>query len=335
MKRVLLICAVTLLITSSVQAETRFFVPEFHVGAGTDTQLLMNNKEDVDATVDIWAFSRDGQLVGQAQLGLKARATKSFTVSELFGSDHATTGWLAVFSSTNSSEMSYRLIGMGSQSEAQEAETVPSRQAMLDTASGQVLRISNPSSIRNTVTARKVDENGSFAGLQEVSIEPFGQAELALDSSNQRLELSGTGEFLSFIGEKHPEVVEHAKENSGRDSRVALIIDSEVPLGAFQVLLQFDPKVLTFSSDDIDGGTAEGFDSKPLAIGIDNAAGEIRIASFQVGNHPVGQIDVAHLRLRASGNTPAGFGLRVEEVTDLRGESILRNRPTIRLTRLP
>jgi len=125
--------------------------------------------------------------------------------------------------------------------------------------------------------------------------------------------------------------VQHA---GGQESRVAIVIDSEVALGAFQIVLSFDPNSVTFSADDVEAGTSEGFDSKPLAVGIDSDAGEIRIASFQVGNHPIGRIDVAHLRMRTTGKLPSGFGIRVEEITDVKGESILRTMPTIRLTRL-
>ncbi len=337
MKRLPLICCIVLFITANVQAQSRFFIPEFHVGSGADTQLLMNNKDDRDGTVDVWAFSKSGELIGQVQLGLKARGTRSFTLSEMFGSTSAErTGWLAAFSSTDASELSYRVIGVSTESETHEAESVPSRQATVDAASGSVLRLSNPSSVRNTVTARKLDANGAFAGIQEVSIAPFGQVELALGGSDarQHLELNGTGDFLSFIGEKHPEIAARVQHAGGQESRVAIVIDSEVALGAFQIVLSFDPNSVTFSADDVEAGTSEGFDSKPLAVGIDSDAGEIRIASFQVGNHPIGRIDVAHLRMRTTGKLPSGFGIRVEEITDVKGESILRTMPTIRLTRL-
>src|SRR6476660_3112999 len=67
-------------------AQSRFFIPDFHVGKGIDTQLLINNRDVHDGTVDVWAFSKAGELLGQAQVRLKPQATRSFTLSELFGS---------------------------------------------------------------------------------------------------------------------------------------------------------------------------------------------------------------------------------------------------------
>jgi len=100
------------------------------------------------------------------------------------------------------------------------------------------------------------------------------------------------------------------------------------------VLLRFDPTVVQFSQDDILGGSAAGFTSKPLAVSMDNVSGELRIASFQVGNEPQGSVDVAHIRVRPIQPLRLQFGLTVEEITGLQGQSELNSTASIRLVRL-
>jgi hypothetical protein len=100
------------------------------------------------------------------------------------------------------------------------------------------------------------------------------------------------------------------------------------------VLLHFDPGAIQFSPDDILGGSADGFTSKPLAINIDNISGELRIASFQLGSTPQGSVDVAHIRLRPVQPLESGLGLNVEEITDLEGQSELNSITSVRLVRM-
>jgi hypothetical protein len=319
-------------------SQSRFFIPDFHVGSGVDTQLLINNKSDHDGTVDIWAFSKTGDLFGQAQLGLKAHATRSFTLSELFGKGASEkTGWMAALSNSETSELSYRIVGTDVESEMQEADSAPARQISMDVPANRVLRLSNPSAVKNTVTVRSVDKNRAFLGLKEVSLSAFGQSEVALPGGGAtHVEMDGTGDFLAYLGVKHKEASAARSEAPAATSEsvMALVIDSETPVGAFQVRLHYDPRAVQFVTGDIEGGTSPGFDSKPLAIGIDNEAGEMRIASFQLGNRPSGRIDVAHLHVRSLANSAFQFEMKVEEITNLTGESILPGVPTIRLIRV-
>src|SRR5438105_3653035 len=77
-------------------AETRLFVPDYRFGAGVDTQLVVSNTSDQDASVDLWAFVKTGELLGQEQLQIKAHGTRSLTLSEAFGPRPSqNTGWLA------------------------------------------------------------------------------------------------------------------------------------------------------------------------------------------------------------------------------------------------
>jgi hypothetical protein len=115
---------------------------------------------------------------------------------------------------------------------------------------------------------------------------------------------------------------------------LSLVIDKNGPVGAYQVLLRFDPTAVQFSEDDILGGSAAGFTSKPLAVSIDNLTGELRIASFQVGNTPQGTVDVAHILVRPTQPSQLQFGLTVEEITDLEGNSQIDSTAGVRLVPL-
>src|SRR6266481_8877678 len=93
-------------------AQTRLFVPDFRFGAGFDTQLLISNNSDRDTNVDLSAFLKTGELLGQEQLRLKAHGIRSLTLREAFGSHSSeTAGWLAVVSHADGIQMSYSLIG--------------------------------------------------------------------------------------------------------------------------------------------------------------------------------------------------------------------------------
>jgi hypothetical protein len=96
-------------------------------------------------------------------------------------------------------------------------------------------------------------------------------------------------------------------------------------------LLRYDPLTVQLNQDDILAGSSEGFDSKPLAITVDNVRGELRIASFQVGSHPSGNVEVARIRLASRAPEGLRFALKVEEITDLQGTSKLAETPTVKL----
>src|SRR3989441_13226907 len=93
-------------------AQTRLFVPDFRFGAGFDTQLLFSNNSDRDTSVDLWAFLKTGELLGQEQLRVKAHGIRSLTLGEAVGSySIESSGWLAVVSDSDGIQMSYCLLG--------------------------------------------------------------------------------------------------------------------------------------------------------------------------------------------------------------------------------
>ncbi len=332
---VLLLCA-----ASPLSADTRLFVPDFHVGGGADTQLLAVNNNDRDATLDVWAFLKNGELLGQAQVRLKAHATRPFTMSELFGSRQTeASGWLAAVSETEGVGMSYNFPGERGQTfEAREWLT---REALVNIggAAGKVLRISNASSVSGAVTVRKKDNSGRFLGMHQLSVGPFQQVELPSDSIEgaSDVEVLSNSEILAELGESHSKSsrVPALTREPGDDDVLSLVVSSEEPVGAYQVILRFNPRVAHFTAEDIEGGSAEGFESKPLAIGIDNDAGELRLASFQVGSGPSGNVDVARIHVHHSRGTSFQFGLKVEEITDLRGNSKMDVASAVKLVRIP
>jgi hypothetical protein len=317
-------------------AETRMFIPDFRIGAGLDTQLLVSNNNDRDANVDVWAFVNEGKLLGQTQLHIGAHAIQSLTLAEVFGSQpDELKGWLAAVSNSDGIQMSYNLPGQSP--EPRDAEGWPKRQMALDIprAGEYAVRIINTGAVANNVTVRRSDQTGGFLGLQELILAPFQQLELKRETLQDivHIDVLANSDVLAAVTETgvrlHPRL-----DNVTDDGTLSLVIDRNAPVGAYQVLLRFDPTVIQFSQDDILGGSAIGFTSKPLAVNIDNIAGELRIASFQVGNEPQGAVDVAHVRLRSVQNSQLEFGLKAEEVTDLQGQSALNSIASVRLVRL-
>jgi len=319
-------------------AQGRLFVPDFRLGAGLDTQLVISNNNDQDASVDLSAFLKTGELLGQEQLRVKAHGIRSLTLREVFESHSSeTTGWLAVVSHADGIQMSYSLLG--DRTEYHEAEAWPKRELALDIQQErkQVIRLSNTSSLGNTVTLRGKDETGRFLGLQELHIGPFQQLELpieALRDSPDHIDVIATSDILATVGENTSGARTRVAEELADDGTLGLVIDSDGPVGAYQVLLRFDPTIVRFSQDDILGGSAAGFDSRPLAVTMDNASGQLRVASFQIGNEPQGSVDVAHIRVRLLRPSTLQFGITVEEITDLQGHSQIDSTAGVKLVRL-
>jgi hypothetical protein len=317
-------------------AQTRLFVPDFRFGAGLDTQLLISNNSDRDTSVDLWAFLNTGELLGQEQLRVKAHGIRSLTLGEAFGPHRESNGWLAVVSDADGIQMSYSLLG--DRTEYHEAEAWSKRELALDIQQEgkQVVRLSNTSSIKNTVTIRGEDETGRFLALKELSIGPFQQLELpieALKDSPPHIDILANSDILVAVGETTNGERNRVAENGADDGTLSLVIDRNEPIGAYQVLLRFDPTIVHFSQDDILGGSSAGFDSRPLAVAVDNALGQLRIASFQIGNEPQGSVDVAHIRVRLLRPSTLQFGITVEEITDLQGRSQIDSTVSVRLVR--
>ncbi len=317
-------------------AETRLFVPDFKIGTGFDAQLLISNNTDRDATVDIWAFLNNGKLLGQSQLRMHPHAIESLTVRDVFGPQpDEGSGWLAAVSTSDGIQMSYNLLGQSA--EPRDAESWPKRELTLDIpqAGEYAVRVINTSSVASNVTVRHKDATGRFLKLQELPIGPFQQLELPRETLRDAVHVDVLADSDVLAAVVATNVKRRPRlENVVDDGTLSLVIDGNAPIGAYQVLLHFDPTAIQFSPDDILGGSADGFTSKPLAINIDNISGELRIASFQLGSRPQGSVDVAHIRLRSIQPAKSGFGLKVEEVSDLQGFSELNSISSVRLVRM-
>jgi hypothetical protein len=118
------------------------------------------------------------------------------------------------------------------------------------------------------------------------------------------------------------------------EDHLALVIDSEESIGAYQITLSFDPRAIQFSPKDIEGGLIEGFESKPLVVNIDNVAGQMTLGSFQVGARPIGRNAVARMRVAHKTGFPARFGLRIDEVTDTDGHSLSASSISVGMVRI-
>ncbi len=297
-------------------AETRLFVPEFTVGPQANTQFLLINANARDSQVDLWAFSSKGELLGQVRLGLKPHSTRAITVREAFGLDGMEVkGWLGAVSAEGNIQISYQRTGRASSESAPSSDAVEGifKEIVLGllNRSGEVLRLSNPNSFQAHVIANGLDQNGRFVGRHAFTIEPFAQTEInvepTLGDGVKGVDLFSDADLLSAVG------AEFQRSNSARDvatvaeaDELALVIKSE-----------------QLSSEDIAGGTAEGFNTRPLVVRIDNSVGSLTLASFQVGSRPAGELDVARVRVRRNMDSPAQFGMHADEVTDLAGNSIL------------
>lgn len=306
-------------------AETRLFVPQFRFSDSEDTQFLIANQSDRDSSVDFWAFTSSGELLGQFHMPVRAHGTRALTLGEAFRlKDVDVSGWIGAVSSDDGIQLSYTRVGPNA--ESFEAQPWASREMLLSVADSEkdVVRFSNPNPFAASLTLRGTDPNGRFVGVEELSVAAFGQVEIPtanlLRGQAARLEVNSNADVLA-------ELDRLANRRAGRTVRrllegepdyLALVIDSADSIGAYQVTLRFDPRAVQFSTKDVEAGLSDGFDSKPLVVNIDNAAGEMTIGSFQVGAQPSGRIVVA--RLRTARNVR--FGLKVEEITDTTGKSL-------------
>ncbi len=313
-----------ILVSTSAMAETRLYVPQFRFSDSEDTQFLIANQNDRDTTVDLWAFTSSGELLGEFQMPVKAHGTKSLTLGEALRLKGASaTGWIGAVSRDDGIQLTYtRIDGSTALFEAQEWT---SREVALNVSeSGKsTVRLSNPNPFAASLTITGTDHNGRYVGTEQVSVRPFGQIELPSSGiaggRAAKLQVASNADVVAVIdAETERPAGKGGLKDSVQFEDLAIVIDSTESIGAYQVSLTFDPALAQFSAKDIDGGSAEGFDSKPLVVNIDNAAGQITIASFQVGSHPGGRVAVARLK------APLGirFGIQVDEITDTTGKSL-------------
>ena len=309
-----------------VIAETRLFVPRFEFSDSEDIQFLIANESDRDATVEFWAFTSAGELLGQFQTPVKGHGTRVVMLSEALElKGKAVAGWIGAVSREEGIQLSYNRIG--EKTESFEAQTWTSREMRLSvTEAGQtVVRFSNPNPVSANLTISGTDQAGQFAGIQELTVGPFGQVEVPaanlLRGQASQLRITSNADVITALDKPASRKVAPSARLEEREyGCFALVIDSEERIGAYQVTLTFDPHVVQFSSKDVEGGASVGFDSKPLVVHIDNTAGQLTIGSFQVGAQPSGRTAVARLRAARS----ARFSMRVEEITDTAGNSLPR-----------
>src|SRR6266850_547466 len=318
----------------AASAETRLFVPHFTIGPEGDLQFLAINANERDSRLDLWAFTSAGNLVGQVQLALKAHSTRTFTMKEAFSLPGAELkGWMGAVSTDENIQVSYRRIGGSldeSGSSAIDAVEWVSRETTLDFRNPprEVLRLSNPNSFAAHVTVNGRGESGVSIGTHALTIAPFAQTEInvrrVFGDSVKDASVSSTAEIVSSTRAEY-DVIESIRDvpSAVVPEALALMINSDRGVGAYQVTVQFDPKSVQFNAEDIGGGSAEGFDTKPLVVNIDNANGKLTMASFQVGHKQAGQLLVARVRVRRRPGADVRFGIHVEEVTDIMGNSIL------------
>jgi hypothetical protein len=237
------------------------------------------------------------------------------------------TGWVGAVSSDDGLQLSYSWVGNTVESfEAETADASGIDLSVQDSAD-DVLRISNPNAVVANAVVTGRDLSGGYVGVREVSVGPFGQTEVAVstlfDGSAGRLEIAANVDILAGVGEATElDGGVASSDGDSQDARMDLQIQTDAALGAYQVTLYFDPELVTFSPKDVTGGSAEGFESQPLVVRIDNVAGEITIGSFQVGGSPAGQLVVARVNVPAANGMAPRFDLQIDEITDLEGSSL-------------
>ena len=303
-------------------------MPQFRYSAAEDTQLLLANSNDHEVTLDLWAFTSEGRWLGQIQLAIGANATRAVTLGEAFGlTEVSVTGWIGAVSADDGLQLTYSWVGSTVESfEAAMANASGIDLSVRDSA-GDVLRISNPNAVVANAVVTGKDLSGGYVGVREVAVDPFGQREVAVSSlfegSAGRLEIAANVDILAGVGEATVLNGDAASSNGDApDSPMDLQIQTDAALGAYQVTLHFDPALVTFSHKDVTGGSAEGFESQPLVVRIDNVAGEMTIGSFQVGGSPAGQLVVARVNVSAANGMAPRFDLQIDEITDLEGSSL-------------
>jgi hypothetical protein len=104
--------------------------------------------------------------------------------------------------------------------------------------------------------------------------------------------------------------VPHAAAQS-RIMPVEVVIDSPQAVGAYQLTITYDPKVVRLNRDNVTGGTGAGFTKQPVMVVEDNATGQVFISSLQIGDTPTGRFTVASL-----GFTPVAAGTTTLIVSD-------------------
>lgn len=342
-RMVLMTAAVLFAMTSAAalaMADTRLYVPKFQFSDSEDTQFLVANQNDRDATVDFWAFTSAGELLGQFQMSVGAHGTRSLTLGEAFQlRGRSVSGWIGAVSSDDGIQLSYSRVA--ETTESFEAQAWTSKEVLLSVSDSEkdVVHFSNPNPFAANLTVTGTDQAGRFVGVQELNVGAFGQLQVAasglLRGLASQLRVRSNGDVIAAIDRPLGRTAARKLlDDDAPEEYLALVIDSSESLGAYQVTLSFDPHIVQFSTKDIEGGSSEGFDSKPLVVNVDNAAGQITIGSFQVGAQPSGRSAVARLRVARREGSAARFGIHVDEITDTAGKSLPRSSVSVGMVRM-
>jgi len=338
--------AFTVMLIDSANAETRLFVPQFSSGPQQETQLLLVNSNKHDSQIDLWAFTPDGHLAGQSQVTVPGNSTRSLTLKEAFQLGEPLSGWLAALSNDDGIGLSYSLTGErdgSSYTESHDAVAWTAKvfQQTLEDPKRQTVRISNPNAFPTNVILNGLDTDGRVMTRRDLTLAPFAQVEEGvgklIGNDSVRLDVLANADVVTTLGHNLSQVIRRRLGEAGaatRNQQLALVVETPRTLGAYQVTLRFEPRVVQLTAKDVAGGLEAGFESRPLVINIDNAAGKITLASFQVGANPTGRMIVARINFSTKTNAAARFLVQVDEVADSAGASLDAADVAVSLARL-
>jgi hypothetical protein len=329
-----LVLAWTVVLSTPVYAETRLFVPHLSYGPQHETQFLLVNRNDHDSRVELWAFTSGGQLAGHTRVTVSRNSTQSMTLREAFHLSEPMSGWLGATSNDDGIGLSYSLLG-----EQDGRSVITSQDALkwmgkffqetLEDPKRQVVRISNPNSFPAHVILNGLDHSGTAMARRDLIVPPFAQVETGVGEqlgNAVRLDMFSNADVVTSIGQGSspptPKVPSTTSSAMIESQQVALVVETPHTLGAYQVTLRFDPQVVQLLPEDVAGGFAQGFQSRPLVVNIDNAAGYVTLGSFQVGSDPSGRVAVARINISTKVRTASPFFVHVDEVADGAGNSI-------------
>jgi len=335
--------AFTVMLIDSANAETRLFVPQFSSGPHQETQLLLVNSNKHDSQIDLWAFTPDGHLAGQSQVTVPGNSTRSLTLKEAFQLGEPLSGWLAALSNDDGIGLSYSLTGErdgGSYTESHDAVAWTAKvfQQTLEDPKRQTVRISNPNAFPTNVILNGLDTDGLVMTRRDLTLAPFAQVEEGvgklIGNDSVRLHVLANADVVTTLAHGSSPLARRALPKAAVIQQLALVVETPKALGAYQVMLRFDPNVVQLSAEDVAGGLAEGFESRPLVVNINNATGQVTLASFQVGSHPTGRMTVARINVSTKGTAAPQLLVRVDEVTDSAGTSLSAADVAVGLVRL-
>ena len=241
MKRILTCAAlVCVLFPAVTAAESRLFVPLFRTGPGQDTQLLFMNTKDTAVPVELWAFSSEGQLLGQFQLWLAAHQSRGLAIRDAFRlGDHSVQGWIGAVSPDDGIQLSYSV--RGERTSAFDAVTTGSHEIVLDgVKTGQEVHVANPNPTTADVVLRHLGASGAFLGIEEHQIDPFCILQVPVPAADSiaRVEVTSNLEVFGQLEEAGAAPTVTSAFGERTRTKLELVIESDQPIGAYQVTIR-------------------------------------------------------------------------------------------------